>query len=69
MAKRIGNRFNSVIIIIVCLISIVLVGSSFAMLVNYSRVMHEGAGVIGLINSDEAAGGFRVKSSPSRSAG
>lgn len=60
MAKRIGNRFNSVIIIIVCLISIVLVGSSFAMLVNYSRVMHEGAGVIGLINSDEAAGGFRT---------
>lgn len=58
MLKRLANRLHSIIIIIMCLVSIVLVGSSFAMLVTYSGEMHDGAGMIGLIYSKEAADSF-----------
>lgn len=59
MPKKANRSFQSIIIIIVCLVSIVLVGFSAAILADYSQSMHDGAGVIGLINSDEAAVTFR----------
>ncbi|MBO4734616.1 MAG: EAL domain-containing protein [Clostridia bacterium] len=60
MAKeKNSRRFQSVVIIVVCLISVVLVGVSAAILAEYSRSMHDGAGVIGLINSDTASDVFR----------
>ena len=58
MLKRLTNRLHSIIIIVMCLVSIILVGSSVAMLASYSSEMHEGAGMIGLIYSKEAADDF-----------
>lgn len=59
MAKKLSKNLNGIIIIIICLISVALVGSSAAILAEYSRNMHDGAGIIGLINSDEAADTFK----------
>ena len=55
-----SKRIRGIIFILVCLVGIVLIGSSFAMLAEYSRVMHQGAGIIGLIHSDDAAETFRA---------
>ncbi len=60
MPKRLSRRFRNIIIIVICFVSIILVGSSVAMLAQYANVMNEGAGIIGLINSDQAADIFRT---------
>ena len=60
MPKKFNRRLQSIIIIVVSLISIALVGVSVTMLANYSGTMHDGAGVIGLMNSDAASDTFRA---------
>ena len=59
MPKMLSKNFQSIFIIVACLISIILVGISVALLGDYSQNMHDGAGVIGLMNSDDAAVTFR----------
>ena len=59
MAKQANKRINNVVVIIICLISLVLIGSSVAMLATYTHNMQEGAGVIGLLHANEAAELFK----------
>ncbi|MBO4432105.1 MAG: EAL domain-containing protein [Clostridia bacterium] len=59
MPKKVSKNLQSIFIIIACLLSIILVGISVAILGDYSQTMHDGAGVIGLMNSDDAAVTFR----------
>ncbi|MBO4468306.1 MAG: GGDEF domain-containing protein [Clostridia bacterium] len=60
MFKIRSKKARSIVIIVICLVSIALVGSSVAMLANYSGVMHEGAGIIGIVNSNKSADSFRA---------
>ncbi|MBR5922215.1 MAG: GGDEF domain-containing protein [Clostridia bacterium] len=58
MQKRTTSRINSILIIVMCLVSIVLVGSSVAMLTGYSKTLHNGAEVLGLVYSKQTSDDF-----------
>lgn len=58
MQKRVTSRINSIVIIVMCLVSIVLVGSSAAMLTGYSKTLHSGAEILGLVYSKQTSDDF-----------